>query len=179
MASPARSSSFALLVLLVAASLPAGPACAQSSSSSDELTPRFGLGAQGLASTVDGFGLGLRGRASAPLNADVSAAVDLGVTGFVLGGSDDAVYLFEPQVSMVVNLPSSSGRLPYLLAGVGGHFPLARADDSESGPVIHFGIGRVQALTDTSLFYEATPGLLIGDDSVDLIVPLRIGLIFR
>ncbi|PSQ91541.1 MAG: hypothetical protein BRD52_07795 [Bacteroidetes bacterium SW_4_67_19] len=171
MDSPARPVLFMLALLLA---LP-GPAHAQDG----DLTPRFGLGTQGLVSTEDGFGLGLRTRASAPLNADVSAAVDLGLTGFVFGGRDDAIYLFEPQVSLVVNLPSQGSRLPYLLAGVSGHFPLTRADRSESGPVIHLGIGRVQALTDSSLFYEVNPGLLIGEESVDLLLPIRIGLIFR
>ena len=161
------------LALLIAGS----PGTAQAQDS--DLTPRFGLGMQGLISTEDGFGLGLRGRASAPINADVSAAVDLGLTGFVLGGSDDAIYLFEPQLSAVVNLPSQGGRLPYVLAGLGGHYPLSNTERSVSGPVIHVGIGRVQALMDTSLYYEVNPGLVIGDDSVDLLIPVRIGLIFR
>ena len=62
---------------------------------------------------------------------------------------------------------------------LGDGTPLARADRSESAPVIHLGIGRVQALTDSSLFYEVNPGLLIGEESVDLLLPIRIGLIFR
>ena len=164
-----------LAVLALLLSVRPGTAEAQS----NDLSPRFGLGMQGLVSTEDGFGPGLRLRASAPINADVSAAVDLGLTGFVLGGADDAIYLFEPQVSAVVNLPPQDGRLPYLLAGIGGHFPLANTDRSESGPVLHIGYGRVQALMDTSLFYEINPGLLIGDESVDLLLPFRIGLIFR
>lgn len=167
-----RSAFLGLCFLLLGT---AGSARAQSG----DLTPRFGLGTGALISTEDGFGLSLRGRASAPINADVSAAVDLGVTGFVLGGSNDAVYLFEPQLAAVVNLPPSGETLPYLLAGIGGHFPLANTNRSESGPVLHFGYGRVQALMDTSLFYEVNPGLLIGNDGVDLLLPFRLGLIFR
>ena len=152
---------------------------AQEEGGGSDLSPRFGLGVQALVSTEDGLGMGLRGRASAPINADVSAAVDMGLTGFILGGTEDAVYLFEPQLSAVVNLPFQGGRLPYLMAGLGGHFPVGGAERSESGPVLHVGIGRVQTLMDSSLFYEINPGLLIGDESVDLLLPFRIGIIFR
>lgn len=164
----------ALLTLCFFAMLTAAPAAAQN------LSPRFGIGLGGMLSTEDGFGLSLRGRASAPINADFSAAVDLGVTGFVLGGTEDAVYIFDPQLSAIVTLPSTSGnRLPYLLAGVGAYLPITETDRSISGPTIHAGIGWVQALRETSLFYEIDPALVIGEDSVDLIIPFRIGLIFR
>lgn len=165
---------FVFLALL----LTARPGAARAQSG--DLTPRLGAGVQLLGSTEDGVAPGVRLRASAPLNADVSLAGDLGLSGFVLGGSDDATYLLEPQLSLVVNLPSSSSdRLPYLLTGIGGHFPLADEGSSESGLVLHAGYGQVQALADTSVFYEINPGLLIADDNVELLLPIRIGLIFR
>ena len=165
-----------LLVLLWAAR-PGGVARAQS----DNLTPRLGAGVQLLGSTEDGVAPGMRMRVSAPLNADVSLAGGLGLSGFVLSGSENAMYLLEPQLSLVVNLPSvSSGDyLPYLLTGVGGHFPLADESRSESGLVLHVGYGRVQSLMDTSVFYEVNPGFLIADDHVEVLLPIRIGLIFR
>jgi hypothetical protein len=55
-----------------------------------ELEPRFGMGVNGVISTLDGLGFGFRGRASAPINADFSLAVDIGFTGFILGGRDRA-----------------------------------------------------------------------------------------
>ncbi len=144
------------------------------------LDPRFGIGLNGMLSTEDGFGLGLQGRASAPINADVSAAVDLGITGFILGGTEDATYVFTPQVSAIIILPSPSPtRLPYLMAGVGGYLPVAGPDNSISGPTVHAGIGWVQALTESSLFYEINPALVIGENSIDFVIPFRIGLIFR
>ncbi|PSQ98644.1 MAG: hypothetical protein BRD48_06615 [Bacteroidetes bacterium QS_9_68_14] len=147
----------------------------------DDVTPRLGVGAQGLASTEDGVAPGVRLRASAPLNADVSLAGGLGLSGFVLGGSEDATYLLDPQFSLVVNLPrqSDGDYLPYLLAGMGGHFPLADDGRSESGLVLHVGYGRVQGLADTSVFYEANPGLLVAENNVEVLLPIRIGLIFR
>lgn len=152
---------------------------AQAQDEVEDLNPRFGLSLNGLLSTEDGFGLGIRGRASSPVNADFSAAVDLGVTGFILGGREDATYIFDPQVSGIINLPASENRLPYILAGIGAHLPISNVDASVSGPTLHGGIGWVHALTDTSLFYEVNPALVIGENSIDLLVPFRIGLIFR
>ena len=171
---PPRRLSLGLAVLFLLLLARPGVAHAQT-----DLTPRLGLGVQALVSTEDGIAPGLRLRASAPLNADVSAAADLGLTGFVLQGSDNATYLLEPQLSVVVNLPSQGANLPYLLTGVGGHFPLSDENESESGPVLHLGLGRVQALMDTSIFYEVNPGLLIADENVELLLPFRIGIIFR
>lgn len=167
-----RRLAFCLAVLaLLSAAVPTARAQA-------DLSPRFGLGAEALLSTEDGFGIGLRGRASAPVNADVSVALDLGLTGFIFGGRDDATYLFNPQLSAVINLPFREGHLPYLLAGLGAHLPFSDDGDSVSGPVIHLGFGRVQSLQDTSVFYEINPGLLIGENNVDLLIPVRIGIIF-
>lgn len=143
------------------------------------LSPRFGVGFNTLLSTADGIGLGFRGRASAPVNADLSLAVDLGFTGFILQGRDDATYIFDPQASVIVNLPYQPRQLGYLLFGVGAYVPTGdNAADAEGGPTLHLGIGWVHALKESSLFYEIDPALIIGEESVDLALPLRIGLIF-
>ncbi len=140
---------------------------------------RFGLGAGGLLSTENGLGLSAHGRLSAPISADLSLALDLGVTGFILGGTDDAVTVFMPQVSAIINLPMRAGRLSYILAGVGAHVPLANPDRTESGPTLHFGYGRVRALQQNSIYWEVDPALLVGPDNVDLLIPVRVGIIFR
>jgi hypothetical protein len=36
----------------------------------------------------------------------------------------------------------------------------------------------VKQLTETSFFYEINPALAIGESSVDLVLPLRVGIIF-
>lgn len=144
-----------------------------------DLSPRFGLGLGGVLSTEEGVGLNLNGRASAPVNSDFSVAIDLGLTGYVLGGRDSATYTFDPQVAAVVNLTPTEQYLPYLLAGLGAHLPLSDADDTSAGPVLHVGYGRVQPLQDSSLYYEINPGLLIGEEGVDFLIPVRVGLIFR
>ena len=142
-------------------------------------SPRFGLGFNSMLSSADGFGIGLRGRASSPVNQDVSVAIDLGFTGFVLNGRRNADYIFDPQLSAIVNLPSRDDRLAYILFGLGGYVPLGSdTENNQNGPTIHFGIGWVHALQETSLFYEIDPALIIGEESVDLAIPLRIGLIF-
>lgn len=139
--------------------------------------PRIGVGINGMASTADGFGLGIRGRASAPVNADVSLAIDLGFTGFIFGGRRDASYVFDPQASAIVSIPDTGDRLSYLLFGAGAYVPLGDAE-SRSGPTIHGGYGRVHILHETSLYYEINPAIVIGDTRVDLVVPVRIGVIF-
>lgn len=152
----------------------AHPAAAQ------DLTPRFGLGFNTLISTADGLGLGFRARASAPVNVDLSLGVDLGFTGFVLEGRRNATYVFDPQVSAIVNLPFRRDRLTYVLFGLGAYVPMGddEENDGKRGPTLHLGMGWVHALNETSLFYEIDPALVIGEEGVDLAFPLRIGLIF-
>lgn len=146
--------------------------------SAQELQPRFGLGFNALLSTDDGFGLGFRGRASAPVNADLSLALDFGFTGFILGGRDDATYVFDPQVAAIVTLPYRRDRMPYLMGGVGAYIPLSSGSRSDGGPTLHLGIGWVQGLSETTIYYEINPALLIGETSTDLLLPVRIGVIF-
>jgi len=165
-----------LLPILAAAWVlpPAQQAAAQ------EVRPRFGLGFNTTLTTADGvLGLGLRGRASAPVNADLSFAVDLGVTGFILGGRDDATYVFDPQVSAIVTLNARQQRTPYIIGGIGAYIPFGNdSNDEDGGPTLHGGFGWVQALENTTLFYEINPALVIGETAIDLVLPFRIGIIF-
>ncbi len=164
---------FVLAALLVAgwALRPAHPATAQ------PLEPRFGVGFNGMLSTADGFGLGFRGRVSAPVNSDLSFALDLGLTGFVLRGRDDATYVFDPQLSAIVTLPSRGRRAPYLLGGLGAYVSF-KDGNNDGGPTLHGGIGWVQTLNETTIFYEIDPALIVGERAVDIVLPLRIGIIF-
>ncbi len=144
-----------------------------------ELRPRFGLGFNATLATTEGvLGLGLRGRVSAPANPDLSFAIDLGFTGFVLRGRDDATYVFDPQVSAIVTLDAQGNRSPYIIGGIGAYVPFDDADDDEGGPTLHGGFGWIQTLQSTTLFYEIDPALIIGKSSVNLILPFRIGIIF-
>ncbi len=164
-----------LVTFLVAGSmLSATPEAA-----AQELRPRFGLGANATLATTDGvLGLGLRGRISAPVNPDLSFAIDLGFTGFVLRGRDDATYVFDPQVSAIVTLDARGNRSPYIIGGIGAYVPFEEGADDDGGPTLHGGFGWVQTLQSTTLFYEVDPALIIGKSSVDLVLPFRIGIIF-
>ena len=144
------------------------------------LRPRFGLGFNTTLTTAEGvLGLGVRGRVSAPVNADLSFAVDLGMTGFILSGREDATYVFDPQVSAIVTLDARQPRTPYLIGGIGAYVPFGDdANDDDGGPTIHGGFGWVQGLENTTLFYEINPALIIGKTAVDLVLPFRIGIIF-
>lgn len=169
-----RSAALALLLCLSAAS---------ASAQSGGLNPRFGVGFDALLSVLggdvldDGFGLGVRGRASFPINADFSVAVGAGFAGFLLGGRDDAAYLFNPQVSGILTLPRSPNWARYLIGGFGGYVPLGDSD-SEGGPALHLGLGWVRPLQETSLYVEIDPALIIGETRAALVIPARIGVIF-
>ncbi len=163
-----------LLLAALAALLMAAP----TAHAQDAITPRFGLALNGLISFEDGLGLGLLGRASAPINADLSAAVDLGVTGFILQGRRDATYVVTPALSIIVNLPDYRNRLTYLTAGFGGYLPVNRDDETNGGPTFHLGVGQVMGLRETSLFYEVDPALIVAESKVSLALPFRLGVIF-
>lgn len=150
-----------------------------STAQAQERTPRFGLGFNAMLSTSEGLGLGFRGRVSAPINADLSVALDLGLTGFVLEGRDDAVYVFDPQVSGILTLPYGQNSAPYLIGGIGAYAAFDQEDDTtDGGPTIHGGVGWVRRLSDTTVYYEVNPALVVGEESVDVVFPLRIGVIF-
>ena len=147
------------------------------------LNPRFGAGFDALLAVAggdvldDGFGIGIRGRASFPINSDFSVGVGAGLAGFLLGGRDDANYLFNPQVSGILTLPRSPQWARYLIGGFGGYFPLGDSQ-AEGGPALHLGLGWVRPLQETSLYFEIDPALVIGETRTALIVPARVGVIF-
>lgn len=164
-----------LALLSLALSLYAAPIA-----HSQDLTPRFGLGFNTTASTEDGIGIGMRLRGSAPVNQDLSFAIDLGLTGFIFEGRDEATYLVDPQISAIVSVPDTRpDRLTYFMGGFGAYLPFD-ADDSnrDAAPTLHFGVGRVHLLTETSLYYEVNPGLIIGEERVGFLLPIRGGVIF-
>lgn len=171
MALPVRSSLFAA-VLLLSGLAPAPAARAQAHTS-------IGVGFNTVLSTAQGLGLGFRFRGARALNDDVSIAAGMGLTGFVLGGRDDADYLFDPQVSLIVTLGGPvPDRATYVLGGFGAYVPVGGDHQDRTGPTIHAGMGWVRGLYATRLFYELDPAIVIGESRVDLIFPFRLGVIF-
>ncbi len=151
----------------------------QQSEAQTRLNTRFGIGLNTVLSVNNGFGLGFRGRVSSPVNEDFSLAIGMGFTGFVLQGRDDASFIFDPQLSGIINIPEiNSNAQVYLLAGIGAFVPLTQASSNESGPSIHFGIGRVQLLQQSSFYYEINPAVVIGETKVEFVLPFRVGIIF-
>ncbi len=144
------------------------------------INTRFGIGLNTVLSVNNGFGVGFRGRVSSPVNPDFSLAIGMGFTGFVLQGRDQAVFVFDPQLSGIINLPESNNldAQVYLLAGIGAFVPLTESSSDDSGPSIHFGFGRVQLLSVSSFFYEINPAVVIGAERVEFILPFRVGIIF-
>lgn len=141
--------------------------------------PRFGVGLQLLGSTAGegNFGPGFRFRVSAPINRDLSFAIGSSFTGFIFEGQDDASYAFDPQASLIVTLPERGTESLYFMGGAGAFVPFGETD-ADAGPTFHFGIGKVWLLRDTSLFFEFDPALVVGEEQTDVLLPVRLGVIF-
>lgn len=166
-----RSTLFLVVLAVVLGTV--GPAQAQPE-------PRFGVGLQMMGTTVDGnVGPGLRFRSSVPINQDISLGIGAGLTGYIFQGRDDAAYAFDPQASLVVTLPGPGTQRLYVLGGGGAYVPFGNLDDDVSGgPTLHFGIGKVWLLNESSFFLEFDPALYIGEQQTNVILPLRVGVIF-
>jgi hypothetical protein len=140
--------------------------------------PPLGVAFNALLSSTEGLGIGLRIRASSPINSDLSLAFGGGISGFILQGRDDASYVFDPQVSMIITIPRARNAGTYMLGGFGAYLPFGNGSNGEAGPLIHFGVGWVQQLSETTVFYEVDPGLVVGSTSVSISLPVRVGVIF-
>lgn len=156
-----------LLILLAA--FVAAPSLAQSSPA------RIGAGIDVIAIPVragdvdPGLGIGLRGRVALPINADLSAAAGIGVSANLAGS---AVLTTTPQVSMIVTLPN---RRSYVLGGFGAFLPLSGGG---GGPTVHAGAGVAVPLSETSLYFEVDPAIVVGSSKTSFIIPGRVGVIF-
>lgn len=140
--------------------------------------PRFGIGIQLMATTVDNnMGPGVRLRTSAPLNQDISFGLDAGFTGYILSGRDDAAYAFDPQASLIVTIPGTGRERVYVLGGGGAYVPFGQTT-ANSGPTVHAGVGKVWLLNESSFFVEFDPALFVGKETTNVIFPLRVGIIF-
>jgi hypothetical protein len=160
-----------LLSCLLWGSVPGNTAYAQLANA------RLGIGLNTMLSSDDGLGIGFRGRMAAPINSDLSFAFDAGLTGFVFDGRRNATWIIDPQVSLIVTLEGQE-RAPYLLTGVGGYIPVGEDTGTEGGPAIHAGVGWIKLLRESTLFYEVIPALVVGENSVSVSIPFRIGIIF-
>ena len=168
-----------LAVWAVSVQIAVPHACAQDAApdAAPLKSPRYGMSINALYSTPQGVGMGIRGRASMPINADISTALDLGFTGFVLEGWRGADYLFEPQISLIITPPPERLRAGYIFLGMGGYLPLAGNRDT-SGPTIHIGLGRAHGFGESAVFYEINPALIIGSEKLGFLLPVRLGIIF-
>ena len=152
------------------------PAAAQSYGTSPA---RIGAGIDLVAIPLEqesldaGLGLGLRGRMALPINSDLSAAASAGVHANLLGSARLTV---TPQVSLIVTLPrGDSGTVRYVLGGFGGYVPLSGGG---GGPTVHGGMGIALPLSETSLYFEVNPAVVVGSSRTTVVVPVRAGVIF-
>lgn len=140
--------------------------------------PRFGIGLQMMGTTVDdNIGPGVRFRTSVPLTQDISLGLGGALTGYIFEGRDDASYAFDPQASLIVTLPGPNRQRLYVLGGGGAYIPFGETA-AESGPTVHLGLGKVWLLNESSFFLEFDPALFIGAEETEIILPIRLGVIF-
>jgi hypothetical protein len=111
------------------------------------------------------------------VKSDLSLAFGTAFVGHVFEGRDDAIYVVDPQFSVIVTLPGEQ-RVPYFMAGMGAYLPLSEDADADASPFFHVGVGWVWALEESTLFLEFDPGLSIEKDGVAGIFPVRAGFIF-
>ena len=162
-----------LLALLLAA-----PAGAQRYG---DAPPRIGAGFDLITAVYsqnvvpDGPALGVRIRGALPVNADVSVAASLGVGAHVFGGGDDTRFVLNPQTSLIVTLPGDGPSVRYALGGFGGFIPFSGGG---GGPSIHAGVGWAIPLSETSVYLEVDPSLIIGDTEAVPVLAARVGVIF-
>ena len=139
---------------------------------------RIGAGLDALviplrAGDVDpGVGLGLRGRVALPINSDLSAAGSVGVTANLAGS---AVLTAAPQVSLIVGLPGEGPTGRYVMGGFGALVPFSGGG---GGGTLHVGFGWTVPLSETEIYFEVNPAVVVGSSDVTVAVPLRAGFIF-
>ena len=139
---------------------------------------RYGTGLQVMGSTaVASVSPGFHFRTTLLITQDLSLGGGLGLAGFVFEGQSNAVYAVDPEVSLIVTIPTPSRSATYLLGGGGYHVPFGN-DPPASGPSFHLGLGRIWALQETTLFLEFTPALYVRDSSAGGLFPIRAGVIF-
>lgn len=167
-----------LLCLSLFAGLVAGSVSAQSEAPAP---PRYGVGFElaypllGDGLLPDGLSIGLRGRGALPVNADLSVAASLGIGAHLFDDRSPTRYVLNPQASLIVTLPGESASIRYILGGVGGFVPFS---GGEGGLAIHGGAGLAFPLRQTSLFLEADPSLIVGQESTGVVLAARAGVIF-
>lgn len=153
---------------------------AASASHAQTAPPRVGAGFEVTSAFLsqdlipDGPALGVRGRVALPVNRDVSVAGDLGLGAHIFEGSSEARYVLNPQVSLIVTLPGDRSAR-YFLGGFGGFVPF---NEGSGGPSLHAGMGWAIPLSETSLFVEVDPSLIVGEDETTPVLAVRGGVIF-
>lgn len=166
-----------LLLAFALVALPASDAAAQRYY---ESPPRVGVGFDAISALLDqdvipnGPSLGLRARVALPVNRDVSVAAGLGLGAHLFEGADEARFVLNPQASVIVTLPTR-GSARYVFGGAGGLLPLG---DGGGGPTLHVGYGVAIPLTETSLFAEVNPQIVVGEDETVPVLAIRGGVIF-
>lgn len=131
-----------------------------------------------MGTTVDNnVGPGFRFRTAVPINQDVSFGLGAGITGYIFQGRDDAAYAFDPEASLIVTIPGTGRERVYVLGGGGAYVPFGETT-ATSGPTVHAGLGKVWLLNESSFFLEFSPGLFVGQEETNVILPLRMGVIF-
>ena len=120
---------------------------------------------------------GLHIDAHAQVAGRYSIAVGTGFSSYILEGRRSGTYTLAPKLSFKITRPSRSLGANTFSVGGGYHLPFGQRDVGR-GPTVHFGIGRLWALRETTLFVDLRPTAVIRDETISLLLPLRAGVVF-
>lgn len=140
------------------------------------LRGRVGLQLKG-SSPQKSVAPGLHLDAQLPIAGGVALSAGGGFSAYLLKGRTKGTYTFHPEMALRVTLPSRSKGATTIFGGGGYHLPFGE-DPTGADPTAHLGVGRIWALRESVLFVDLTPTLLIREESVSVLLPLRAGIVF-
>lgn len=141
-----------------------------------ELRGRVSLQLQGSsnqASVAPGFHLD----AQLPITGGLSLVGGAGLSAYLLEGRTRGTYTFDPEMTLKVTLPSRSKGATTVFGGAGYHIPFGPVVEG-GGPTLHLGAGRIWTLRESTLFVDLVPTVVVRQQSVAVLMPLRAGVVF-
>lgn len=140
------------------------------------LRGRVGLQMKG-SSPQESVAPGLHLDAQLPVGGGVALSAGGGFSAYLLKGRTKGTYTFHPEGALRITLPSRSKGATTIFGGGGYHLPFGENPEG-ADPTAHLGVGRIWALRESVLFVDLAPTLLIREETVSVVMPLRAGIVF-
>jgi len=115
--------------------------------------------------------------AQLPITGGFSLVGGAGLSAFLLEGRTNGTYTFDPELTLKVTLPSRSKGATTVFGGAGYHIPFGPVIEG-GGPTVHLGVGRIWTLRESTLFVDLVPTVVVHEQSIGVLMPLRAGVVF-